>query len=392
MIKFSLFLLTLAASAKSFKVVHYNIKELDSTKVIGAKLGKNEQVKQALEVIKELGPDILSINELQYDYPGVPTNNFHTTGSNLKVLGELLNINFNTSFNPANTGLNSKPNEHGVYILKPTQEERLKYADQINFGLFPAQYSVGALFKFKKVKEVVISDLKWTDFNTNRDPSIYSDGAGNPLPKDIQLFDKNFTDVTLEIYGRKVHLILLHTVPAFNFGNDNSPNYVRNLDQLEFLKWYLSGKTKVKMGEVNIKPLAKNSTFIAMGDWNVDPKSTNPGASVITELGEKFNYWIKEHTITYRGSSFAPNGWQSQLDYILLSKDLKTLKSGVFNPAENRVELGCDKPFSKNLNDKQVLVEYSKNKKTCQVLVSKDAWRARTASDHLAIWAEIEFR
>ena len=77
--------------------------------------------------------------------------------------------------------------------------------------------------------------------------SQFTGGDGLPLRSDITLFDKNFTHVILDVEGKDLHVILLHSVPAYHFGNKKSPNYARNADQLRFLEWFLTGKTDRSM-------------------------------------------------------------------------------------------------------------------------------------------------
>lgn len=369
------------ACANSIKVVHYNIKELDSTKIQDGLKRDSEQLQAASNIVQMLNPDILSINEMQYDYPSVPNADYTSEGKNAEYLAQILGMEFtSTAFFPANTGRFSKA-KAGEYVLKATAEDRAKYADLVNFGMFPGQYSMAGIFKYpvKSVKN--FSNLPWKIFNKKIDLSKYADANGNALPEDMTLFDKNFVDVTLDINGKDVHVILYHTVPAFGFGNSKTPNFERNRDQIKFLSWYLRGRWK-KFG---IKPI-RGKTFIAMGDWNVDPESDNPGAKPLNKLLSKFNPFIKERVITYRGQSFKPNGWSAQLDYMLFSKDIKVKSAGVYDPESKFQDLGCEEG-EVVIPEGMVVVNTSK---TCRALVSEEYYELLTASDHLPLWAEIE--
>ena len=57
-------------------LLHYNIKELDSSKILEGI--QNEQLDSAQKIIKKFPYDILSINEVQYDLPSVPNSSFKT--------------------------------------------------------------------------------------------------------------------------------------------------------------------------------------------------------------------------------------------------------------------------------------------------------------------------
>ncbi len=382
--------LSCSSNAQTINVLHYNIKELDSTKLKKARQGKSAQLKYASDIIKKYRSDIISINEIQYDKADVPTSDFRTIGKNLKILGKLSGLKkMSSSFYEANTGMNSKPGIDGNYILKPTGEDRKNFADSVNFGMFPGQYSTGGIFNFPIKSEKIISSLKWRDFNPNIDLSKYRDTNGDRLPADMELFDKNFSDITLDVFGKDLHIILLHTVPAFGFGNKNTPNFERNRDQLEFLKWYLTGKSKLK-SKMKISPLRKKDRFIAMGDWNVDPSSKNPGGKIIKQLGSHFKFAPGKNQKTYIGQSFAVKGYSAELDYILVSKNIKVLSSGVHHPDPKREEIGCNGSYTKQYRPNKVLVSYKKDGGICKAWVSKEYYKTKKASDHLAIWAKLQ--
>lgn len=386
---FLIVFLSCASNSETLSIFHYNIKELDSTKLM--KIGErgSNQIRFASQIIKKYSADIISINEIQFDKEGVPSSTFKTRGENLKKLGEISGLkNRYYSFYEANTGMNSKPGTNGKYILKPTSDDRKNFADSVNFGMFPGQYSTGGIFKYPIKNEKIISSLKWKDFNTDIDLSKFKDVNGKKLPEDMELFDKNFSDITLDINGKEVHVILVHTVPAFGFGNKLTPNFKRNHDQLEFLKWYLTGKSKFKP-KVAIKHLNKADRFIAMGDWNVDPSSKNPGAEIIKQLGEKFQYAPNKNQETYVGQSFGKSKYNAELDYILVSKNIKIIKSGIHYPDSEREEIGCG-PYTKQLRPNKVLVSYKLNGKTCKAWVSRGFYKAKKASDHLAVWAKLK--
>ncbi len=214
----------------------------------------------------------------------------------------------------------------------------------------------------------------------------------------------------MDINGKQVHYVLLHTVPAHHFGNPKSPNNQRNNDQLAFLEWYLSGSSAVFSGpeirwqdengmEHIVKPLAKGATFVAAGDWNVDIRSEDkPGAKVLRSLFQKFKPWKAWDTefSTYEGSSFSPNPWKAQLDYILLSNDITILEAGVHSPAANRKELGCaaTAKLPSSLRKGRVLRSYKKRngdvEEKCWVEVNEAYALSKEASDHKLIWAKIK--
>ena len=292
--------------AHELKVAHYNILELSTEKIENL---ENVQMKAAKRVLSQIDYDILSLQEIQYDQPGVPSSKFQTRGENLKKLKMILGKpDFREIFFPANTGENARKLKNGNYATSDHDDAK-KYADPINYGLFPAQYSFGALTRLPVKKVKVISSLRWQDFNQDIDLKKYD------LPPETPLFDKNFTHATVNFHGHDLHLILLHAAPAYNFEKDNSPNFIRNRDQLRFLEWYLTGETDIQVNLVGIEALKKDSLFTAMGDFNVDIKKEKPGSSVLKRLKNKFLFPVDSRDATHKKDL--------TLDYIITSNQFK---------------------------------------------------------------------
>lgn len=378
------------------KIIHYNIKELDSLKINNGI--KDKQIFEVKNILSKHQFDILSLNEIQYDIPMVPTSNFFTRGQNLQKLKQSLGLKYlvSESFNIANTGLKAKKRTDGSYYLKPNTAEARSHADQINFGTVPGQYSSGALFKYKKIKEIVFNDLKWKDFDPKIDLSKFKTSDGNRLPKDIQLFDKNFTDVILDVEGKKLHLILLHTVPSYHFGNPHSVNYIRNEAQLKFLEWYLTGSTDINVDLPQITPLKENTYYIATGDWNTDYNNAeNPGSKVLRRLFNKSKLWIgspDKLTFTNESDGYNKTPFRLMLDYMVHSNNIETLEGKIIHPDFTRVELGCKNGSIPDAPQDFVIESYTNGNKTCKVFVHKTYRAFKNASDHYPIWGHFKLK
>ena len=374
--------------AQEFSFLHYNIKELDSLKI----LKNSEQVKAVKNILNRNNFDFLSLNEIHYDSPNIPNNLIKTQGQNLTQLIKLFELPHNySSFHPALTGNNALKKEDGSYYSDPNSTEARNNADQINFGIMPAQYSTGLISKFKIFEEKLIN-IKWKDFNPSIDLSKFKLANGNPVPEDILLFDKTFSDITISINEKKLHLVLLHAVTAFGFGNKNTMNFARNADQLKFLEWYLTGKTSFEVSLSNINPLKENTHYLAAGDFNVDIKETQKeGARVLKNLINKTKSWLplQNLTHTYESDSLAPDPFRLNLDYILVSKNIKVLEGKILHPNYHRIELGTEKP-EVNLNKNQELISYLDNNKTNYAIVTKNYTNFKKASDHFPIWGRFQ--
>ena len=141
--KFWLFALFLSFSSvvigKTFSLIHYNIKELDSKKIEE----RSPQLLLALDIIKKYPFDFLSLNELQYDWPGIPYPSLETKGKNLDIIGQYLGLDFFSLFHSGNTGKRAKKRDDGLYWPNLKSLKARRFADPINFGIFPA---VGSRF------------------------------------------------------------------------------------------------------------------------------------------------------------------------------------------------------------------------------------------------------
>lgn len=349
------------------KLVHWNIKELDNTKL----RKKNDQLTSVKNILTKLDFDSLSINEIQYD----------SRGDNMELLLSQLKEDtseFAVSFAKANTG-NKAKKINGKYT-----KDR-KNADPVNYGLFPGQYSTGFASKHPIKEERIISDLTWKEFNPAIDLSKYKAANGKPLPKDMELFDKSFTHLVIEAAEKDVHIILLHAVPSYHFGNRSTPNYERNRDQLRFLEWYVTGATNfnVKMPKryENIRPIHQDDRVIVMGDLNTSIYANNPGSVVLRRLFNHLSPWLKNPGATNERQTFASNRNPLTLDYIAY-RGLKLIDAGIYNPETlvNKTNVFCTPP-----NELPKYMTRGLDKRvTC---IDDDAIELKKASDHFPIWA-----
>ena len=374
---------TLENKKARINVVHRNIKELESSKLNK----ENHQIKAVRKILNNFSFNILSINELQYDTKDVPNERFKSVGRNAERFAELIGkdpFEHAISFTQANTGNKAKHVNYN-YATKMTKKAR-KLADQDNFGLFPGQYSTAMISEFPIKSEVVLKNLKWREFNKSVSFSKFRRSNGRRIPTTIQLFDKSFTDSVIEVDGHDVHIITLHTVPSYHFGNKKTPNYERNKDQLRFLEWYLTGGTdipvKLPKKYSDIKPLKKTDKFIAMGDWNTSIYANNKGSTVLRRIFKSVDTWIEKPIHTHESQHFGEKRTKLTLDYIAY-RGLKIVDAGIYFPKEN--EGSCHKysdlPSRLKSRHRKVDADKCLNEKSVEL---------KQASDHFPIWASFE--
>ncbi|MDQ3232620.1 MAG: endonuclease/exonuclease/phosphatase family protein, partial [Pseudobdellovibrionaceae bacterium] len=297
----------------SLRLVHWNIKELDTLKLSQP---EHLQVQAAADIFQALGADLFSINEVHHD----PTRD--NLGAFLGHCDPQKTLPY-YRLSPSNTGLRSDPARQ---IL-----------DRSNFGFFPGQYATGFASRFPLEKTLEIQKLRWKEWEPNIDLTSFN--LGGVHPDEIELFDKSFTVHWLTIEGRSLAVVCLHTVPAFNFGQDKSPNAQRNRAQLEFLRWFLTGEPRPHLTAQGIEPLRQDQAFLAMGDFNCPLRDKNcPGGPVLQSLLADprvdpqlariaptilWDLPRLDPTITFFADGWDYNRLPTELDYVLVSRELK---------------------------------------------------------------------
>lgn len=307
----------------------FNIFEARTAKIIDR---RNTQMRAAASIIKRYDPDILSVDEMQYDLVDVPDPGLPGNGLNPRRFMEgflrkpdgALPYPF-WFISPANTGLRSRLRPDGSWDPDP-----------YNYGRFPGEYSM-ALFSRLPVDYPGIRRygwVRWSSLPENRKP----DG----LPEWLPLFDKDLYDIPVQIAGRTVHVLMLHAVPPVF----KPYNAARNADQIEFLRRYIEGGALPE----GIQPLPEGTPFVIMGDLNADPDDGAGIREAIEGLlsspkvidpkpqgaGDRGNN-PSLHTCLAGGGVGDPNldtgkGFTARVDYILLSRDFEVVRSLVHWP------------------------------------------------------------
>lgn len=365
------------------KIIHWNIKELDTKKIQKA----DDQMKAVESILSGFDYDVLSIQEMQYDLQGIPNKYYKTTGQNaetfLKILGKDP-LDHAISFYPSNTGINATKSKDGYYTSL-TRETR-KLADQDNYGLFPAQFSTAVISKFPIKEELIIKKLPWIDFNKAIKLSKYRRQNGDKFSKKLQLFDKGFSDNIIEINGREVHLISLHAVPAFHFGNTKTSNFDRNRDQIRFLEWYLTGGTDIPVSLPakydSIKPLKPTDSFIVFGNFNASIYDNHEGSIVLRRLFKTVKLWMEKPSHTFEEGHYSLERKKLTLDYIAYN-GVELVDAGIYHPDDYNGVCVKYKDIPRQMKARKEVIKEDK-------CISEKSIELKTASDHFPIWAEFK--
>ena len=232
---------------------------------------ESEQPRQIAEIIQVVRPDVLLINELDYDEEGEAIDLFGDD-----FLGvpqgdeEALDYPYRYAF-PSNTGIASgfDLSGDGSDGGEVGTEEYAQNA--FGYGLFPGQYAFGIVSKYPLDTDALrtFQQFLWSDMPDNMMPEdFYSPEAEEAL----RLSSKNHVDLPVEIGDHRLHLLASHpTPPAFD--GDEERNLRRNNDEIRFWIDYIgSGNSDYIYDDDGLGGgLDEDAAFVIVGDLNNDP-------------------------------------------------------------------------------------------------------------------------
>jgi hypothetical protein len=263
------------AAPQTVRIGQFNLREMQSAKLMDA---ADEQATAAAAVLARFAPDIVSINELQFDMqgypsavsPGAPANTphggFNVAGAeNARRLADRVAAAGGPTYSDTlltvgNSGYYWEGDTLGLdwYILR-------------GWGEFPGRFNTAVLSRFPiLVDEVrVISDIAWEDIPDNKIAQMKAE-IGLDVPPGFPVFEKSLNIVPVQVGASKLYLVLLHPVtPAYD-----PINPYRNHDELRALRLFLDGEL------AGVEPLPAGAKFMIIGDLNADPDDGDrlPGA------------------------------------------------------------------------------------------------------------------
>jgi Endonuclease/Exonuclease/phosphatase family len=325
------------------------------------------QIKNVAEVIQRVRPDVLLINEFDHDADGPAPGSRAATlfeKNYLKVAQQGAEpIEYPYVFVPTvNTGVPSGLDLDNDGQVARTPGSRGYGNDSQGFGQFPGQYGYVIFSKFSIAPEVgQFQTLLWKDVPGALLPkkedgaSWYSDKALGVL----RLSSKNHTIVTIKVGATPIALLASHpTPPAFD--GPEHRNARRNHDEIRLWADYLTGGAKAAylaptLGLPDGVAVVPPSTFVVMGDLNADPVDGASASRAIDQLLKHSSInsenpprseGAAEAARVQKGANLRHQGDPAfdtadfadatvgnlHVDYVLPSRNLRVLGSGVFWP------------------------------------------------------------
>jgi 3-phytase len=237
----------------------------------------NAQADAVAEIIQRVRPDVLLINEFDFDDEGPGGSSLAASLFQQNYLsvahGDADPIAYPFRFvAPSNTGIPSgfDLNNNGV-VGGPD--------DAFGFGFFPGQFGMAVYSRFPIDLGGVrtFQRFLWKDMPG----ALLPDDPATPAPADwyspaeldvFRLSSKSHWDVPIEIGAKTVHFLVSHPTPPV-FDGPEDRNGTRNHDEIRFWADYvLPSRGRYIVDDQGVRGgLAPGSLFVIAGDQNSDP-------------------------------------------------------------------------------------------------------------------------
>jgi len=320
----------------------------------------NAQADAVAEIIQRANPDVLLINEFDYVAGGEALRLFQDNYLSVPH-GDAAPVEYPYRYTaPVNTGVPSgfDLNNNGAVGGGD---------DAWGFGLFPGQYGMAVYSKLPIDEGAVrtFQNFRWVDMPG----ALLPDDPATDAPADwyspeelaqFPLSSKSHWDVPIRVSKNKtVHFLVSHPTPP-TFDGPEDRNGTRNHDEIRFWSDYVTGgdaSAYITDDAGRAGGLKGGSLFVIAGDQNADPNDGDSTGGAIRQLLE--NPRINTSTVpTSAGAAeatelqggvnldhvgapqqdtadFSEPPGNLRVDYVLPSRQIRVLGSGVFWPASD---------------------------------------------------------
>ncbi len=318
----------------------------------------NPQIEAVASIIREVNPDILVLNEFDYDKEGAALKAFQ---ENYLFADDPENQYPYGAVFPSNTGIASGVDFNNDGKVVTTPGSRDYGGDAFGYGIHEGQYAFAVLSRFALDEANMRSfqNFLWADMPDNLMPLEWYSKEAQEI---FRLSSKNHVDLPVMIDGAMVHLLISHpTPPSFDGAEDR--NGRRNHDEIRLWADYIDPERGGYLIDDNGQKasLTAGARFVILGDLNSDP---NDGESYDHAIRQLLDNPLVEDSLPqslggieaakrqggvnpdHKGlpendtADFRDEGEGAignlRLDYALPSKaGLKLINAGVFWPTEN---------------------------------------------------------
>lgn len=243
----------------------------------------SRQAREIAEIIQRIRPDVLLLNEFDYDSEGLALSLFLDRYLAKPQAGQQA-LRFQYAYTgPVNTGVPS-----GRDLDKNGKDDGP--ADAFGYGAFPGQYGMVVLSRYPLKTESIrtFGRFLWKDMPQADLPVLPSSGKSFYNDGDLRtlrLSSKSHWDVPVAIGENIVHFLVCHpTPPAFDGPEDR--NGCRNHDEIRLWADYVSpDRGQYIYDDAGRRGgLADGSRFVIAGDLNADPADGGSRGQAIGQL------------------------------------------------------------------------------------------------------------
>jgi 3-phytase len=347
------------------------------------------QAQAVAEIIQRTRPDVLLVNEMDFDTLGpggasLAQQLFQDNYLSQSQMGaDPIVYPYRMAF-PSNTGVHSSTapsappkgfdfDNNGLLSPVSSPFNSIYAGDSFGFGWFPGQFgfSVYSMYSFAEEDIRTFQNFLWQDMPGALLPFDPATGDAWYSPEELDVFrlsSKNHVDLPVEVGSRTVHFLMSHpTPPVF----DDPPNFPpgvdfngkRNHDEIRLWADYVGpGADRgsyIYDDDGNHGGLAPGSMFVIAGDQNSDPFDGDsvPGSAQLLLDNPRVNSKVTptspggvdraaaqpgnenhigdpaEDTADFSEPPFGPGNLRA--DYVLPNKSLQIRDAGVFWPADD---------------------------------------------------------
>lgn len=311
------------------------------------------QARNVAEVIQRAQPDVVLINEFDYDPEAARlfAENFLAVSQN----GAPAQDYPYRFIAPSNTGIASGFDLNNNGVIDTTPGDNSYGDDSLGFGWFPGQYGMVVYSKYPIDLESVrtFQLFKWRDMPGNLMPVPFYSPEEQAI---LRLSSKSHWDVPIDVGEKTVHFLVSHPTPPV-FDGPEDRNGRRNHDEIRFWADYVTPakSSYIYDDEGQRDGLKPGESFVIAGDQNSDPLDGDSIPGAIQQLTEHplVNTQVTPASagaveatalqgganLTHRSdprfdtadfSDAAPGNLHA--DYVLPRKNLKIADAGVFWP------------------------------------------------------------
>ena len=255
----------------------------------------NAQAATVAEIIQRSRPDVVLVNEFDFDAEGTAARLFQDNYLSRPHNGAQPIEYRHRYVAPSNTGVPSGFDLDNNGQVVTTPGSRGYGEDSYGFGAFPGQFGMAVYSRYPLEKDEIrtFQRFLWKDMPG----ALLPDDPATPAPADFyspaelevfRLSSKSHWDIPIRIGGRTVHLLASHPTPPV-FDGPEDRNGRRNHDEIRLFADYITGGRKARYiydDRGRRGGLEPGADFVVAGDQNADPFDGDSVPGAIQQLLE----------------------------------------------------------------------------------------------------------